>query len=289
MYPERYELPALEWSNAASKCPTTAGAWTHLVLATGQSLTYGMLMRAFLGEVSGLLLPKVYSECEMRDVASAVLCANEGFEFKELGLGSALGMHSHWEYRYLKSESEWPEYFEAGAKANATRKKLFAKVGDPVEAMLAMLMRAWPGRVSRLRHPRLGRPMHAGMMRTGAPLMHYDWARHDLNDSDVLAQLGWNLYVFNPGPDGDLVMYRKLGEAPGNTAASGAPLVGNYDLPRSEVRDVERDVLYARTGDMVFVPNRYWHEVTPCAYENERLTVAAHVVLLRDGSLGVFS
>jgi hypothetical protein len=265
------------------------GRWTHLSPTLGEDVTAEMLKAVFHGEVSGLRLERVYTPEELESVARAVLGERRGVKYEGLELGSALGVRSHWDYRYTLGREAWREYFPKAREAEAARKALFSEVGDPLEVVEATLRRIWPGPVGRMRHPRLGRELFAGMLRTGAPRLHFDWAPFDLEERDVVGQLGWNFYVFNPGPGGDLKMYRTLGLKPGNTRASGLEPVGNYDLPRELVAGAESDVIPCRTGDMVLAPNRFLHEVTPCDYEDQRLTVAAHVAWMRDGSLRLFS
>ena len=263
--------------------------WTHLTLGHGQTLTAELLMAAFHGDVSALRLPALYGEADMAQVAGKVASSGGADRYVGLDLGSPLGVPTHWELRYTRNAAGWAEHFAKLRTADLARRRLFAKTGDPAAALVGMLQRVWPGKVSRMRHPRYGRELFFGLLRSGVPELHYDWAPFDLEEPNVVAQLGWNLYVFNPGPGGDLKMYRTMGMTPGNREDSGLEPVGNYGLSPELVEGVESDVVLCRTGDVVLAPNRFLHEVTPCLYGDQRLTLTAHVALMRDGSLRLFN
>ena len=68
----------------------------------------------------------------------------------------------------------------------------------------------------------------------------------------------------------------------------GGP-IGNYGLSRELINGVETDTIPAKAGDLVFAPNRFLHEVTPAEHPEQRISIAAHVAWMGDGTLGQFS
>lgn len=205
-------------------------------------------------------------------------------------MGTALGIPSHWELAYTRSDAELNEYFARVHEADELRRLVFAKTGDPLQIIVALLKQAWPGPVMIAIHPKTGRQFYAGIIRSGAPKLHFDNARYDVSPPlNCVSQLGLSIHLQSGGSGGHLKVYRGRGKDRGNTVASGRTPVGNYDLPYSSVEGLESDVIPCEPGDLVVTPNRLLHEVTPCERPDERLTVAAHIALMVDGSLALFS
>lgn len=265
--------------------------WNHVDLRAGEEVSRELLEAVFHGDVPGLRLRGFYSESECRTVVERLRGLESGSKkYQGLDLGTVLGIPSHWEFAYTGPPNEWESYFPLVGPANALRRELFAGLPDPVRAVSELFGEAWShSPVPNATHPRYGREVYAGLVRTGVPKLHCDWARWDFPSLPVVMQAGWNVYLQNPGPGGDLKMYRRLWTHPGEKADSGASRVGNYDLPRELVADVEAETIPCRTGDLVLAPNRFLHEVTPCADPESRTTVAGHLVWLQDGSIAQFS
>lgn len=267
--------------------------WTHETLRDPSQLTTEVLKAMFHGELSGIRIPEFISE-EARIAAVSGIAAETETETRyreiESDLGTKTGIPSHWEFHY--TGRDWCEYYPLVEVANEKRKQLFGEWGDPVELVTEMLQSVWHSKVGIAMHPSSGKSLYAGLIRNGVPKLHVDWVHWDMPGFDAVMQAGWSIYLNNPGPGGDLAVYRVLGMEPGLTAENArhsSGVIGNYGLPRDLIRKAEVDVIPCQPGDWVITPNRFLHEVTPCPVPNERMSIAAHVAWMGDGTLAQFS
>ncbi len=266
--------------------------WRHVVVdvRSGDRLTYEVLVGCFRGEVPGIRIPGFYDQPELEAVLTCIEKRVESArDYQAIDLGTVYGVPSHWEFEY--TEGDWDSYWGKADAGEAMRREDFSSVGDPVGTWTALLSAAWPQDVVRARHPSTGRMLYAGLVRSGAPLLHFDRAPFDFPDfgRDVAWQLGINIILREGGCGGDLRVYRQLGMAPGNTADSGESPVGNYGLSERLVEGIPSDDIPCRAGDLVITGNFFLHEVTPCTMPSRRLTVSTHAVWLRDGTIALFS
>jgi hypothetical protein len=97
------------------------------------------------------------------------------------------------------------------------RRRLFAEIGDPVERVTDMLGKAWGRPVVRVR--KYGKQLYAGLIRSGAPKLHFDWAPWDIPEEEAVMQAGVNIYIANGGSGGDLKIYNIYGMTRGKLAS----------------------------------------------------------------------
>ena len=130
--------------------------------------------------------------------------------------------------------------------------------------------------------------------------MHFDWAGFDLMAGlcdRAIAQMAWNVYLANPGPGGELQVFRRPGTRPGLTKAEaearGPEVVfGNYGFPDSMVGGCQRATIGVGAGDLVIFMNRHFHRVAdlvPPEAAQDRVAISAHIVGLDDGTFHDFS
>lgn len=269
--------------------------WQEITLPVLDRVTRDQIVAMFQGDVAAIRTPEFLSpaECE-RAVAKIQQVAEKKARRYEadLNIGTALAIDSHWEFEYTtKPRSAWTNYFKKVGPTTQLRRRLFAESGDPVDRIVRIFREAWGAPVRRARHPKFNRQLYVGLLRTGAPRLHFDWAPYDFPAlKEVVMQAGANVYLSNFHVGGDLTLYRTYGMTKGNKEASGAKVIGNYDIPHSLVEGVESCTVPCRVGDFVIAPNRFLHEVTKGdAAEESRLVLSFHVAWMGDGSLTVFS
>jgi len=269
--------------------------WQELTLAKPEEITREHLVKMFQGEVAGIRIPNLLSveQCEQVVAKLRSGTSSRGRRYRgDLNIGTVLNIPSHWEFAYvLNSEAAWQDYFRKVPAMTRLRRKLFAGIGDPVDRLVNRFGKAWGAGVHRARHPQFGKQLYLGLIRSGAPKLHFDWAPFDLpGGSEVVMQAGANVYLSNFPQGGDLKMYRTLGMNKGHSIASGEKVIGNYDLPHSLVEDVQSHTIRCGVGDFVIAPNRFLHEVTPGnAPQEDRLTLSFHVAWVGNGTLALFS
>lgn len=279
---------------------TIAKDWKAATLSSPEELNRQILIQTLLAESAGVRIPKLYSpgDCDrvvdkLRDVARA-----RGRHYRSgpncgdaLNIGTVLDIPPHWEFEYvLEDEKAWLSYFPRVGATTRLRKRIFSEIGDPVERLTGIIGRAWGSPVERVRHPKFGRKLYAGIIRSGAPRLHFDNAAFDLPGTEILGQAGANIYLKNFVRGGDLITYRTFGKEKGHKLSSGLTPIGNYDLPASLVEGVPSCTVPCRQGDFILTPNHLLHEVTPGpGSEEDRLVLSFHLVWLKSGSLAIFS
>ena len=279
----------------AITAPETVTAWRELTLSRLSLVTKSDLVRMFQGDVAAMRIPQLLSENECQEVVSKIteVAATKARPYETgLNIGSALDIDSHWEFEYTnKGATAWTEYFKKVGPTTQLRRRLFAELGDPVGQVIRIFRQAWGAPVRRALHPDFNRRLYAGLLRTGTPKLHFDWAPYDFPAlKDVVMQAGANIYLSNFVTGGDLTVYRTYGMTKGNKESSGEKVIGNYDMPHSLVEGVESCTVECGVGDFVIAPNRFLHEVTPGdSAERDRLVLSFHVAWMGDGSLAVFS
>jgi hypothetical protein len=269
--------------------------WRATTLPKLEKVTRTQMVEMFQGNVAAIRTSGFLTEKECATAVTRIheFSASRGRRYKgDLNIGTALSISSHWEFEYqIEDDAAWLEYFRKVGPTTRMRRKLFAGIGDPVDRIVEILGQSWPGPVRRALHPKFNRRLYVGLLRTGSPRLHFDWAPFDLPSlKDVVMQAGANVYLSNSLTGGDLKIYRRYGMLKGNKASSGKEVVGNYDIPHAAVAEVESCIVPCRTGDFVIAPNRFLHEVTPGdSPEKNRLVLSFHVAWMGDGSLTVFS
>lgn len=280
---------------AAGSLQAPLNIWQENTLPDLTELTRDQIVAMFQGEVAAIRTPQFLSRAECDTAVNRIKqdTADKARPYEGgLNIGTALNISSHWEFEYrLEDQSAWVDYFKKVGPTTRKRKQLFADIGDPVERIVNIFRNAWGAPVRRARHPEFHRQLYVGLLRTGAPRLHFDWAPYDLPGlKDVVMQAGANVYLANFDVGGDLTVYRQYGMTKGNKESSGEKIVGNYDLSHSLVKGVEACTVPCRVGDFVIAPNRFLHEVTPGnSAEENRLVLSFHVAWMGDGSLTVFS
>lgn len=270
-----------------------SSGWSYKTFQRGHVLTRPELLEMFQGEVAGIRIPGFLSSDDCASVVQQLKEKARGRsrQYKGgLNIGTAFDIN-HWEETYIvESERAWHGYFRKVGSTTRLRRQIFrkAKVFDPVDQVVQMLAMGWGAPVSRL--SKCGKKMYAGMIRSGAPKLHFDNGLFDVGEIEVVGQGGINIYLANGKRGGDLRVYRKYGMTKGNHASSKNVVIGNYDLAHSLVDGIEACTIPCRVGDFVVAPNRFLHEVTPPAQgEENRLSLSFHLALLANGKLAIFS
>jgi len=260
-------------------------SWPHVALRGSERLRRGHLEALLDGDLSGVTIDGVFSveACSRTRASIEERAHGTGYAGN---LGSVLTVPSHWPLKYEQHDdpTAWLSYFENVPSWHALRKQVLVPAlgEDPLDVFVALLRSAWNGPVEPARHPLYGRELYAGIIRSGAPRLHFDYGSYDLGLS-CDGQFGMTL-ILNALPCAVQRNYRVLGAAPGKYAP--ATPTGNYDLPRSMVAGAEMDEIPTPTGSLSLLSNRYLHEVLDC---EGRLTFAIHVARLKDGRLVYFS
>lgn len=266
--------------------------WREQTIDRLEALDRRGLVEMFHGHIPGIRIPALLSPEECARATARIKSARVGRKYAgALNIGTPLEIPSHWELVYTEeNEAAWFTYFRRVGCFTKQRKKIFAGMLDPLDQITLSLGRAWGAPVKRVRHPIYGWRLYAGLIRSGAPRLHFDWAPFDLGLGDLILQAGANLYLSNFAHGGDLRMYRRYGMDLGAHAASGAQVIGNYDLPRVMIEGAESATIECGVGDFIVCPNRFLHEVTPGDEpEENRLVLSFHIGLMTDGTLAVFS
>lgn len=231
------------------------------------------------------------SECQIaaENINRETLKISRKYKGIKMNIGTNLDVPSHWEFRY--TGANWNDYFSKVKPAKALRRKLFSHSPDPITIIIKILRNAWGRAVRIAKHPTYNKEMYAGIIRSGAPKLHFDWAGFDLPGMQIVAQAGANIVISNFKKGGNLLMYQTYGMKEGNTIDSGERVIGNYDLPRQMVEGVEMQEIEYEIGDLIIAPNRFLHEVTKLNDEPEdnRIMLSTHIALMVDGSLALFS
>jgi hypothetical protein len=271
---------------------TTKECWREKTIETLDEITRSDIIAMFQGKIPGIRVPKSVSQQRCEVAVDRIRGTHDGRRYLgNLNIGTLLSIPSHWEMGYINaSEKAWFEYSRRTSYFTKLRRQPFAGMPDPYDEITRALGRAWGSPLTRLRHPRYGFRLHAGLIRSGAPRLHFDWAPFDLGAHDIVLQGGANLYLANFREGGHLKNYRRYGMNPGATAGSGEKVIGNYGLSDEMVAGAESATIECGVGDFVLCPNRFLHEVTPGSEpEENRIVLSFHVGLLSNGTLAVFS
>lgn len=240
-----------------------------------------LLSAIFEGKYSGLHLPCALAN---PDKLAAVWRANTMDAVNKQYAGTAIdlaasGGPSHWEPAYPKGNSPevWATYFDETQRWDEYHRKVFAAVPWVQETLIGPVVAAFgPDKVHRLKHPRYGRHMNAFIVRTGYAARHVDHGGWDLA-MDIVGHAGAVL-VLDSAPDTVQRVYR---ERPSRPAYSGT-YEGNYGLEKPDP-DVEYVDVESVAGSWNLVSAQHIHEVVSVLRNRERLTVACHFVMARDG------
>lgn len=269
--------------------------WQEITLPKLDQITRDQIVAMFQGQAAAIRTPEFLSPAQCKNVVNKIrqVAKKRSRQYETgLNIGTALAIDSHWEFEYTsKGQLAWSDYFKKVGPTTRLRRELFAETGDPVDRVISIFREAWGAPVRRARHPEFNRQLYVGLLRTGAPKLHFDWAPYDFPAlKEVVMQAGANIYLSNFNVGGDLTMYRTYGMTKGHKEASGEAVIGNYDIPHSAVDGVESRTVPCRIGDFVIAPNRFLHEVTTGdVAEENRLVLSFHVAWMGDGSLTVFS
>lgn len=268
--------------------------WEERTVHALEEITKSDVIEMLHGHFPGIRVPKLLTreQCALAVKRIRSTAQTKTRQYKgNLNIGTPLNIPSHWEFRYMEQpETAWFDYFRKVSATTKRRRMIFKEIGDPLERVVRAFGKIWGAPVRRARHPKYGWRLYAGLIRSGAPALHFDWAPFDLGLSEIVLQAGANIYLSNFRRGGDLKVYRKYGMRPGHSASSGEPVVGNYDMPHSLVENVESRTIPCEVGDFVIAANRFLHEVTPGGEpESNRLVLSFHIGLMCDGSLAVFS
>jgi hypothetical protein len=277
-----------------------AKAWKERTLSSPEELNKQVLIETLLGESCGIRIPEFYSPESCEHVVSKLrkVAGTKGRRYKagpknggSLNIGTVLDIPPHWEFEYvLEDENAWLDYFSRVSPTIRLRKRIFSEIGDPVEYVSNMIGKVWGKPVQRVRHPKFKRKLYAGLIRSGAPKLHFDNASFDLPGTEILGQAGANVYLKNFAKGGDLTTYRVFGKDKGFKLSSGMSTIGNYDLSPSLVEGAESRTVPCRQGDFILTPNHLLHEVTKgMGPEEDRLVLSFHLIWMKNGSLAIFS
>jgi hypothetical protein len=209
--------------------------WQVSTYSTDRQLSRTDLLKMFHGEVAGIRIPRFLTveQCKVVVERLGKPAKRRSRRYKgNLNIGTVLDIPSHWEFTYqIEDDKAWLPYFNKVGSTTRLRRSLFEGIGDPVDRVVEIFAKAWGAPVRRM--SKSGKKLYAGIIRSGAPRLHFDWAPYDLSDYEVVMQAGVNVYLANGKKGGDLRVFRKYGMMKGHPASSGEKIVGNYDLPHT--------------------------------------------------------
>ena len=233
---------------------------------------------------AGLAIPDVVGKDTLRRAVRAFnrfeqrKQSSRRYGGKAANLGAGIGV-PHWAARYElgNSPEAWQRYLDAVPAWDRQRRQVLApSLGcDPLEMLVGIVEAAWQRPLQRARHPRFGRLMGAGLVRTGAAKPHFDNAAFDV-PMEIVGHIGAVL-VLDGRSDAVQRVYRMRLTDPIEAA-------GNYDIP------VPADTPYvdlpSPPGTVSFLPATWIHAVHDGP---QRLTVALHLAVTRSGTVYYYS
>ena len=195
-------------------------------------------------------------------------------------LGTSLGI-SAWEARYpgingkpADGVASWNEYFNSVPDWDRERREIFTPCfgDDPMDLIENVVANGLGKPVERARHPRYGRRMGAGLVRTGAAKAHWDYAKDDVG-LNAIGHIGVVL-VLSTGDDPIQRVWDYQAEPDDEGNYDSFDLCLNKQLTPS--LDLETPV-----GSLCFLSARYLHEILDDP--DGRCTLACHIAWLEDG------
>lgn len=157
---------------------------------------------------------------------------------------------------------------------------------DPVRICIDAFRHVWPRPVRiATQH---GRDLFAGMVReiNGGAHVHYDDVvrefPHGVFDTEVVAQLAFNLYLSMPKTGGETIIWRRRWHPADEEHRNG------YGYSRALVSQCQSIAVKPRIGDGLLFDPRNYHAVAPGEGER-RIAVAFFVALSAQGELLIWS
>jgi hypothetical protein len=196
-------------------------------------------------------------------------------------LASPIGS-SAWDYRYNQhgqslsnSSDAWIEYLDGVDDWDSQRAEKFVPFfgTDPNDIVSSIICNATGCPILRAEHPRLGRRMGAGMVRTGVPDPHFDWARYDLG-LNATGHIGV-VIPLRTGPNPVQRVWDHFA-APDN--------FGNYGIKIPE--DTPYLDIGTPVGSVCLLSARRTHAVLD---DSVRTTFAMHIAHMADGRWVMFA
>lgn len=177
------------------------------------------------------------------------------------------------------------EYWEQASRAAQAWQAANLRC-DPVRVSVEAFRQAWPGPVRMATNN--GQELFAGMVReiNGGAHVHYDDVVREFPlgafDTEVVAQLAFNLYLSMPESGGETVVWRRRWEPADERHRNG------YGYERSLVESCQSITVRPRVGDVLVFDPRNYHAVEP-GNGARRIAVAFFIALGAQGELLIWS
>lgn len=248
--------------------------WKAQEVKPGEAPRRCQVEAVFDGRAPGYHIPGVVPSVTCRTAYQALnKLTRTSYDGTADNLSAGIGT-SHWMARYSwgNTAEAWQRYFDDVGLWDEQRRQVLGPVFgmDPLDQMTNVLQSILNAPVERLIHPRFGREMGAGLIRSGEAKRHVDNATWDVPieaDGHIGAVL-----ILNSAPGAKQRVYRAQLSAP-------IEATGNYDL--DQPKDVAVVDLPSTTGSLSLVSAPFVHEVIDHA---DRLTLAIHVIRTPMGS-----
>ncbi|MEU6074510.1 proline hydroxylase [Micromonospora sp. NPDC047074] len=255
------------------------------VVVESTRITRSAVAGLMAGRLAALRVPGLLSAGRCQAITAALAAApmdryDESRVFPAVAkFGPAINDHRH-------AGELRDDYWEA-ARAAEKHWSVLGLPDTPRELCLQAFRPAWP-RITAGR--RAGREMHVGIVREidDGLQVHYDDAvreyRGRLLDTEVVAQLAFNIYLRVPPEGGETVLWRRRWQP----ADEDTRVPGGYGYHESVVDGTQSLTLRPTLGDGLLFDPRNYHTVRP-ASGGRRISIGCFVGLTDDGLLALWS
>ncbi len=187
-------------------------------------------------------------------------------------------------FQFQSGRTLEPRYWAAAQSGRSARARLL-RGGDPMEAALDRVARAW-GRPVRYATCG-GQPLYGGLIREidGGARMHFDELVREMPDTfddAPIAQLAFNCHLCVPEAGGETVVYRRRWRPADEQVARDG-----YGYDPGLAAEEPRVEIRAGQGDAVLFDSRNYHLVRSAT--GRRVTLSFFLGVLADGAMVVWS
>ncbi len=183
-----------------------------------------------------------------------------GFDFYE-NVEPPIGKIGITEFEHASDDEAKARYFLQAPSANAVRRRIFQKSGDPVESVVRLCNRFVETHIA-VEGPG-GQIYFAGLVRNiTEALLHLDFAPRDASSWDIskiVRQASWNLVLESAESGGETIVHHH----PWNKDDESQKIPGSYGYLPSVVSNCEQVAVQTEVGDLFFFNSQNFHQVLP--------------------------
>lgn len=206
-------------------------------------------------EIGALIIKDFWTKDQCAKAMSGI--TEHGFDFYE-NVEPPIGRIGITEFELAETKAH---YFFKAPEANAIRKYIFRKSGDPVGEVIRLFNSFIETRIA-VEGPS-GQTYFAGLVRNiSEALLHLDFAPRDASSWDIskiLKQASWNLVLESAEQGGETIIHRH----PWNTGDESQKIPGSYGYQPSVVSNCEQVAVQTGVGDLFFFNSQNFHQVLP--------------------------